>query len=505
VSFIRQSLPALLRQADQVLEGRRQAATAPVVLWQGPTEPDAQFDTRLEMARKRLGRSVPIIAACGPRPGDRLPGVTYIEFPPRLLSLLNPANPARYRVAYSGRGAAKSWSFARALILRALVEPVRVLCAREYQGSIAESVHKLLGTQIGELRLDPWFTVQRDSITSFRGAEFLFTGLHANVAKVKSTENVALCWVEEAERVSDESWQVLIPTIRKPGSEIWVSFNPDAPTDPTYRRFVTSPPPDTLAEFVSWRDNPWLPPELDAERRYLERVDADAAAWIWEGKCRAASNAQVFAGKYSIAEFEPAAGWDGPYQGLDFGFAQDPTAGVRCWIHDRKLYVEREVHALGCDIDATPKLLEQLGEDAQKHTMRADSARPESISYLQRHGWPNVVAVDKWAGSVDAGISYLRSFEQIVIHSRCTRTAEEFRAYSFKVDRLTGDIKPEPVDAFNHHVDALRYALSPLIRSPNTNVLDYYRQKYEEMQGGRVAVTPRRVERADMSSVWPMK
>lgn len=482
MSLIRQSLPALLREADRVLEGRRHAAAMPVVIWQAAGETTEQLDARLGGLRKRLG-TVPLVVACEPRSGDRLPGVTYVEFPPRLLQLLNPATAARYRGAYSGRGAGKSWAVGRALILRALAEPVRVLCAREYQGSIAESVHKLLSTQIEELRLDPWFTVQRDSIASFQGAEFLFTGLHQNVAKIKSTENVGIAWVEEAERVSDESWQVLIPTIRKPGSEIWVTFNPDAETDPTYRRFVTAPPPGALIEFVSWRDNPWLPPELDAERRYLESVDADAASWIWEGRCRSASSAQVFGGKYAVEDFEAAAAWDGPYLGADWGFAADPTVLVQCWIHERRLYVEHEAHGVGVDIDRTPELFDQV-PNARKRTIRADSARPETISYMQRNGYPSVCGVEKWSGSVEDGIAFLRSFEKIVVHPRCTHVLEEMRLYSYKRDRLTGDVKPEPLDAFNHTIDALRYALAPLIRSPNAGFFLFMQQKAQAIKGG---------------------
>lgn len=482
MSLIRPSLPALMREADRVLEGRRRAATAPVVIWQQADETLELLDARLAALRKRLGHSVPLVAACLPRTGAGVPGVRYVEFPPKLLQLLNPANPARYRGAYSGRGAAKSWSFGRALILRALVDPVRVLCGREYQGSIAESVHKLLSTQIEELRFDPWFTVQRDTIASFQGAEFLFTGLHQNVAKIKSTENVSIAWVEEAERVSDESWQVLIPTIRKPGSEIWVTFNPNAETDPTYRRFVTSPPPGALIEFVSWRDNPWLPPELDAERRYLESVDADAANWIWEGRCRSASSAQIFGGKYAVEEFEPASDWDGPYLGADWGFASDPTVLVQCWIHERRLFVEYEAHGVGVDIDRTPELFDQV-PNARRHLIRADCARPETISYMNRNGYPNVTAVEKWSGSVADGIAFLRSFEKIIVHPRCPHVIEEMRLYSYKRDRLTGDVQPEPVDAFNHTIDGLRYALAPLIRAPAHGFFLLLEQRYRALKG----------------------
>ncbi len=493
MSLFRKPLPVLLREAQAAIEQRHIEAAAPVVIWQAPGEEDARFDTRLAMARSRLPKQVTLIAACTPRQGASAAGVLRVEFPPSLLNLLNPANKARYRVAYSGRGAAKSWSFARALILRCLQAPVRILCTREYQGSIAESVHKLLDTQINELGLDSWFTVQRDSITAFSGAEFIFSGLHANVSKIKSTEDVSINWTEEAERVSDDSLQVLIPTIRKSGSEIWFSFNPDAETDPVYQRFVKSPPPNTLIAFVSWRDNPWLPAELDAERQYLEKVDPDAAAHIWEGQCRAASNAQIFRGKYSVEAFEPIVtpkdgetAWDGPYLGADWGFAQDPTTLVKTWIHERKLYIEFEVYAIGCDIDRTPALFDQV-PDARRHVIRADSARPETISYMQRNGYGRISGVEKWAGSVEDGISHLRQYEQIVLHPRCVHAIEEMRLYSYKTDRLTGDIKAEPLDKHNHIIDALRYAVQPLIRRAGLGFVQFAIEELADMNRQRGA------------------
>jgi phage terminase large subunit len=412
--------------------------------------------------------------------------VILVEFPRVLLDLLNPAAKARYRVAYSGRGAAKSWSFARALILRCLMASIRILCAREIQGSLGESVHKLLSTQINDLGLEQWFTVQRDSITAFTGAEFIFSGLHANVSKVKSTEDVSISWVEESETVSDESLQVLIPTIRKPGSELWFSFNPSAVSDPIYRRFVISPPPNTLIAFVSWRDNNWLPAELVAEKDYLASVDMDAYEHIWEGKCRAASDAQIFRGKYTVEAFEPVAverdgvkPWDGPYFGADWGFAQDPTVCVKTWIHERKLFIEFEVYAIGCDIDRTPALFDQI-PDSRNHVCRADSARPETISYMQRNGYTRITGVEKWSGSVEDGISRLRAFEQIVIHPRCTHAVEEMRLYSYKTDRLTGDIKAEPMDKHNHVIDALRYAIQPLIRRAGMGFIGFIENEMAE-------------------------
>jgi phage terminase large subunit len=152
------------------------------------------------------------------------------------------------------------------------------------------------------------------------GSEFIFAGIRKDIEKVKSTEGIDICWVEEAEKVSKRSWEVLIPTIRKDGSEIWVTFNPDEETDPTYQRFVVNPPPDAEVVEINWRDNPWFPEVLRKEKDYLFKVDPEAAEHVWEGKCNTRSDAQIFAGKYIIEEFTPE-NWHGPYYGLDFGFA----------------------------------------------------------------------------------------------------------------------------------------------------------------------------------------
>jgi len=275
---------------------------------------------------------------------------------------------------------------------------------------------------------------------------------------------IDVAWVEEAERVSEASWNVLIPTIRKPGSEIWVTFNPDLDTDPTFRRFVVAPPPGAWVVKVSSHDNPWLPEELRAEREYLYRVDPDAAAHVWGGETRQATEAQILRGKWRVEPFEPLPTWDGPYQGADFGFAQDPTALVRVWHHDRTLYVEHEAYRVGLELDHTAEHWLRHVPEADRYVTRADSARPESISYLKRHGFPRIEGVKKWPGSVEDGIAHLRAYEGIVLHPRCTHAADEARHWSYKVDRLTGDVLPDVVDAHNHVWDAVRYALAPRIR-----------------------------------------
>jgi phage terminase large subunit len=400
------------------------------------------------------------------------------DFPSKLRYLFS---PARYKVAHGGRGGAKSWNFARALIIIASSKRLRVLCAREFQNSITESVHKLLSDQIELLKLSSFFRITNTNIVGLNGSEFIFAGIKNNVTKIKSTEGVDVCWVEEAEKVSSESWEILIPTIRKPGSEIWISFNPNLESDPTYKRFILNPPDDAVVVKMSWRDNPWFPEELRREKDYLARVDHDAYMHVWEGECRISSSAQVLRDKVALEAFTAEADWQGPYFGADWGFATDPTAAVKLWVHERKLYLEHEVYGVGVEIDAIPQFFDKI-PGAREHVMRGDNARPETISYLQRHGYPRIYAAEKWPGSVEDGIAFLRSFEQIVIHPRCVNSQQEAKLWSYKVDRLTGDVLPQVVDANNHIWDAVRYALQPMIRNSGTGLLVYYQQEAEKLE-----------------------
>jgi len=353
---------------------------------------------------------------------------------------------------------------ARALIIKGLQSKIRVLCAREFQTSITDSVHKLLGEQIAEMGLSPWYEVQKTRIVAPNGTEFIFKGLRHNVQEIKSTEGVNICWVEEAQSVSEESWSVLVPTIRQADSEIWMTFNPQDDDDPTYRRFVLNPPPNSIVRKVSWRDNPWFPQVLREEMEYLLRVDPDAYAHVWEGETRTISDAVILRGKTEVRAFETPDSVDRFYIGADWGFSQDPTAMVRCFVLGNVLYVDHEAYAIGCDIDKTPALFDRIPE-SRKWPIYADSARPETISYMRRAGF-NISAAEKWSGSVEDGIAFLRSFERIVIHERCKHAAEEARLYKYKVDTRTGEVLPVIVDANNHVIDALRYAISKLVRNP---------------------------------------
>lgn len=482
----------LERQIAAVVE--RRAVTSrrpPVVLWQRLGEDDRVFAERLATVRARLPETVGVIAACRPFVGARPESVVFAEFPPLLFDLLHPNAPAteggrpRNRVAYGGRSSAKSWSIATALVLLALERKVRVACVRETMQSLGESVHKLLSDTIERLGLQPWFVIQTNAIFGPSGGEFLYFGVRTDPAKFKSTEGVDVLWFEEAEKSSELSWQVIVPTIRKPGSEIWVSFNPNLATDPVYQRFVLTQPPRTLSAFVNFNDNPFNPPEMHEAAADMARVDPDAYSWIWLGQPRQHSDAIVFKGKWSIETFVADAAWSGPYIGVDFGFAQDPSTMVRAWIHERTLFVDYEAWGIGVDIDRTPALFDAV-PDARRHTSYADSARPETISYLKNHGFPNMRGVLKWSGSVEDGIAHLRQYERIVVHTRCTHLAEELCLYSYRVDRLSGNVLPDVVDRHNHCIDALRYALSPLVKSHGGfGLLEYYRQRAEALKAKR--------------------
>lgn len=200
--------------------------------------------------------------------------------------------PARYRVAYGGRGSTKSWGFARMALVYAYQRKRRILCARELQNSIKESVHHLLQEQIEELKL-PGFTVGESFIRHRNGSEFIFKGLRTNPMEIKSMEAVDIAWVEEAQAVSDKSWDILIPTVRLPGSEIWVTFNPDLKTDPSSQRFIENPPPNSKIRKINYDSNPWLSDELRAEMEFMRLNDPVKFKNVWQGEYREAGEGKV--------------------------------------------------------------------------------------------------------------------------------------------------------------------------------------------------------------------
>ena len=386
-----------------------------------------------------------------------------VKLPPKFKGLFK---PARYKIFYGGRGGSKSWTIATALLAKAYSEPLRILCTREFQSSIADSVHKLLSDRINDLGLSTWFNITRTEITSKAGSQFIFKGLRHSIQEIKSTEGVDIAWVEEAQAISENSWEVLIPTIRKENSEIWISFNPNEVADPTFKRFVTNTPPGSILEKVGWQDNPFFPAVLDAERRYMLSIDPEAYQHVWEGSCRQISDAVIFRGRVSVETFSEPPEGTRLYYGLDFGFSQSPTAATRSWIQDNCLYIDYEVWGIGVELDNTSDLLDKI-PGIRNWPIKADCARPETISHLKRRGF-DVSAAEKWQGSVEDGIAIMKGFKRIIVHERCTHTAEDFRLYKYKIDKQTNDILPLIAKKFDDCIDSIRYALVGMIRHANT-------------------------------------
>lgn len=382
-----------------------------------------------------------------------------VDLPIKFQSLFH---PFRYKIFYGGRGGAKSWSFAKALISRAYKEKLRILCTREFQNSIADSVHRLISDQISAMGVDKYFKVTQNTITSSVGSQFIFKGLQRSIQEIKSTEGIDICWIEEAQSISQNSWEVLIPTIRGENSEIWMSLNPDEETDPTYQRFIINTPPNSVLQKVNWTDNPHFPDVLDRERLYMLQIDPEAYQHVWEGDPRKISEAVIFKGRFEVSTFDPPPEDMRFFYGADWGFSQDPTALTRSWIRDNILYIDYEAYGVGVELDDLPDMFNTV-PGADHRLIKADNARPETISHMRRRGF-NIISAPKWMGCVEDGITVLKGFTKIVIHERCKHMAEEARLYSYKVDKLTAEILTKIEDKHNHCWDSVRYALSSIIR-----------------------------------------
>lgn len=391
--------------------------------------------------------------------------------------------PARYKGAAGGRGSGKSYFFAELMIEEHAANPnQRSVCIREIQKSLQFSARELLKRKIETLGVSHLFEITMTEIRSRNGnGIIIFQGMQDHTAdSIKSLEGFDRAWVEEAQNLSARSLELLRPTIRNERSEVWFSWNPDQPDDPVDKFFAERPKSgpeaaDFIFVHVNSTENPFLPETLRKEREYDRKYNPDTFHHIWEGGYNTKSESQIFKGKWRVDEFEPGKDWEGPYHGLDFGFANDPTAGVKCWRHDGRLYIEHEAGRVGLELDDTAQFIAERIPGFCEHVVRADCSRPESISHLKRKqpgrpAIPRIEAVKKWAGSVEDGIEFMRSHREIIIHQRCRKTADEFRLYSFKTDKRTGDILPDIEDANNHFIDAIRYALGGLIKSRNAPV-----------------------------------
>lgn len=365
--------------------------------------------------------------------------------------------PSRYKGAYGGRGSGKSHFFAEMLVEQSIIKKTDAVCIREVQKSLAQSVKKLIELKIESLNLGRRFKVLQTHIESDLGGTIIFQGMQNHTAdSIKSLEGYDIAWVEEAQSLSQRSLDLLRPTIRKEGSEIWFSWNPNEETDPVdaFLR-CENPPPDSVVVKVNYMDNPWLPQVLRDELAYDQKRDPDKFAHVWLGDYQRNSEARVFR-NWRIDEFDRPEGTTFRL-GADWGFATDPSVLIRCSMEGRTLYIDHESYMVGCEIDMLPDLFDRV-PDSRKWFITADSARPETISYMRNHGFPKINSAIKGPKSIEEGIEFLKSFD-IIVHPRCKHTIDELRSYSYKTDPLTNEVLPILDDKDNHVIDALRYAL----------------------------------------------
>ncbi len=364
---------------------------------------------------------------------------------------------ARYKGVHGGRGSGKSHAFAEYVIERCLMAKTDVVCIREIQKSLAQSVKKLLELKIVNLNVGGYFEVQESRILAPQGGQISFVGMQSHTAEsIKSLEGYDIAWVEEAQSLSQRSLDMLRPTIRKAGSELLFSWNPNLPTDPVDVLLRSgNPPPGTCVVEANYKDNPWLPEVLKGELEYDQRRDPDKYAHIWLGQYQRNSEARVFR-NWSVEEFEAPA--DAHFMlGADWGFASDPSVLVRLYLDNRVIYIDHEAYQVGCEIDLLPNLFAKVPNSAE-WLITADSARPETISYMQRHGYPRIRPAIKGPQSVEEGVAFMKSFD-IVVHPRCVHTIDELTMYSYKVDPLTEQVMPILADKKNHVIDSCRYAI----------------------------------------------
>jgi phage terminase large subunit len=426
-----------------------------------------------------------------------------IETPRVFLPLL--ATEPRYFGARGGRGSGKSHFFCEQAIEEALYEHIRCACLREVQNSIKDSVKQLLEDKIRKLGVESLFKVTENEITGPNDSLFVFKGLRNHtVSSIKSLEGFNRAFVEEAQTISQKSLDIAIPTFRVPGAKLRFGWNPDKPSDPIETFFKDNEgDPDFVLVHANYSDNPWFAGSaLQNDMERDKRNDPEKYAHVWLGAYAGRTEAKVFR-NYRIQDFTSPV--DAVFRfGGDWGFSIDPTVLIRAFIgrwdgekaiadpNGRCLFIDHEAYSVGCEIDQTPALFDTVPR-SRDFRITADSARPETVSYMRRNGFPKIVPAIKGPGSIEDGISFLQSFE-IIIHPRCVHAAREFAEFSYKIDKQTDEILPFLDDKDNHVIDSARYALEGLRRAgvaPKPEVRDtskpkdrYFRERESQDDGG---------------------
>lgn len=379
----------------------------------------------------------------------------------------------RYKVFWGGRGSGKSQGFA-SIILACMRNPsmfnkkkesLSIICAREFGSSIDKSVSKLLRRCAREMGISREFVFNAEKITHRRtGSSIGFMGLARNILSAKSMDDIDILWIEEGESVSSYTFNIINPTIRANGSQVWITFNPDEEDGFIYDKFVVNETKNSLVVNLNYYDNPWFPTELEEQRAEMFRTDPDLADHIWNGKPRVNSHCQIFIKKWKVYDFDiDQQKWDGPYFGVDWGFSVDPTAIVEVWIFENVLYIDKAETWIGLELNDTAKAFAKAVPLCVKNIVRADCARPETISLVKKD-IPRIVKCVKWGGFIEDGIAHLRSYDKIVIRPKLVEMISEAKNYKYKADS-SGKPTSIIIDKHNHLWDAIRYALEPLIKT----------------------------------------
>lgn len=390
---------------------------------------------------------------------------------PRPFHKVHECPNARYFGLYGGRGSGKSHFIAEEVVEEALKTPgYRLLAIREVQKSLDQSAKFLIETKIRKFGLQNVFRIMEDEIRTPGGGLMTFQGMqNHNADSVKSFEGYHAAWIEEAHGLSQFSLKLLYPTLRLPGSKLYFTWNPRSPMDAVdkFFRVENVGDPDFCAVPVSFRDNPWFM-ETPMYKDMMRDKRRDPETWehVWNGGYETKSEARVFR-NWIVRRFEAPEGVRF-YLGADWGFGTDPTVLVRCFIIGRNLYIDYELHQTGVEIDYLPHFFDQLVPGhrgwARKWKILADSSRPDTISYMNKHGYPNLKGATKGANSLEDGVEFLQNFDNIVVHPRCVHTGRELTLYSFKTDKKTGEIFPVLEDKHNHVIDSVRYAVENVRR-----------------------------------------
>ncbi|MGZ5799291.1 MAG: PBSX family phage terminase large subunit [Burkholderiaceae bacterium] len=404
-----------------------------------------------------------------------------VEFPEKLGFLFD---SARYKVAHGGRGSAKSWSFARALLIQASAKRLRIGCFREVQKSIKDSVHKLLSDQIEALGLSWFYEILETEIRGKNGSSFVFAGLSQHtVESIKSFEGLDRAWVEEAQAVSKRSWNVLIPTIRKDGSEIWVSYNPELETDETHQRFVINPPDDAIVAQVNYSDNPWFPEVLEKERLHCKLTNPTDYDNIWEGKCKPAVAGAIYYDEMVKVTDEKRV-CNVPYDPMlkvqvifDLGW-NDAMAISLVQKNASELRVIEYIEDSHKTLDHYSALLKEkrmnwgkcyLPHDGRNKNIQTGKSAEEIMTAL---GWDVEITPNM---SIEAGIKLTRmTFGRMYFDKNKTeRLIQCAKRYRRSINQQTNEPGAPLHDEWSHGADNLRYIAVNADQMTNEDWIDY--------------------------------